>query len=109
LSIAERRAFEVSPDHKLVWQNAFRLRRLLLKQQCLRFENLVSEHQLGVESGSIASIEERLGKGWTDTEEAALGEGLPSYKEISREIDDIKSTAYSAQSERRFHAIVNAR
>jgi hypothetical protein len=74
-----------------VWQNAFRLQRLLIEQQCLRFENLVSNHQLGVASGSISSIEERLGKGWGETEEAALKESLPSYKEISPEIDDIKS------------------
>jgi hypothetical protein len=37
---------------------------LLINQQCLRFENLVGNHQLGVASRSIASSEERLDKGW---------------------------------------------
>jgi len=91
LGIAERRAIAVSPDHRLVWQNAFRLQHLLIKQQYLRFENLVVNHQLGEASRSIASIEERLGKGWAVTEEATLKESLPLYKEISSEIEDIKS------------------
>jgi hypothetical protein len=91
LGIAERRAIVVSPDHRLVWQNAFRLQHLLIKQQYLRFENLMVNHQLGEASRSIASIEERLGKGWAVTEEATLKESLPSYREISSEIEDIKS------------------
>jgi len=91
LGIAERRATVVSPDHRLVWQNAFRLQHLLIRQQYLRFEHLVANHQLGDASRSIASIEERLSKGWAVTEEAALEENLPSYKEISSEIEDIKS------------------
>jgi hypothetical protein len=90
LGIAERRAIVVSPDHRLVWQNAFRLQHLLIKQQYLRFEHLAN-HQLGEASRSIASIEERLGKGWAVTEEATLNESLPLYKEISSEIEDIKS------------------
>jgi hypothetical protein len=59
LGIAERRAIVVSPDHRLVWQNAFRLQHLLIQQQYLRFEHLVANHQLGDASRSIASIEER--------------------------------------------------
>jgi hypothetical protein len=64
----------VSPGHRLVWQNAFRLQHLLIKQQYFRFENL-----------------ERLGKGWAVTEEATLKESLPLYEQISSEIEDIKS------------------
>lgn len=74
-----------------MWQIAFRLQHLLIKQQYLRFENLVANHQLGEASRSIASIEERLGKGWAATEEATLKESLPLYKEISGEIEDMKS------------------
>jgi len=48
-------------------------------------------HQLGEASRSIASIEERLCKGWAVTEEATLKESLPLYREISSEIEDIKS------------------
>jgi hypothetical protein len=69
----------------------FRLQHLLIKQQYLRFEDLMVNHQLGEASRSIASIEERLGKGWAVTEEATLKESLPLYREISSEIEDIKS------------------
>lgn len=91
LGVAERRAIAVSPDHRLVWQNAFRLQHLLIEQQDLRFASLVANHQLGEASRSIASIEERLSKGWAVTEEANLKETLPLYKEISSEIEVIKS------------------
>src|SRR5260370_32187282 len=40
---------------------------------------------------SISGIKERLDKGWADTEESSLKNDLPSYREISREIDEIKS------------------
>jgi hypothetical protein len=91
LAIAERRAIAVLPDHGLMWQNVFRLQHLLVEQEHLRFENLVANHQLDEASRSIASIEERLSKGWAATEEATLKESLPSYREISTEIEDIKS------------------
>lgn len=91
LRVAERRAVEVTPEHSVVWQNAFRLQRLLVEQLCLRFEHLVGNQQLDLASESIARIEERLGSGWSEAEEAALKESLPSYKEISREIDAMKS------------------
>jgi hypothetical protein len=91
LDIAERRALDVSPDHGDEWQKAFMLQRLLIKQRCLRFEHLVRARQLDESSRSIASIEDRLDKGWADTEEAILKEIMPSYKEISREIDDVRS------------------
>jgi hypothetical protein len=92
LRIAERRALEVSPNYKLVWQNTFRLQHLLMKQQFFRFEYLLGNGQMGtVAARSISSIEERLDKGWADTEESSLKNDLPSYREISREIDEIKS------------------
>jgi hypothetical protein len=92
LNIAERRAIEVLPDYRLVWQNAYRLQNLLLSRTHLRFEYLKGNRQLdSVTSRSIASIEERLDKAWTVAEEAKLKERLPLYREISCEIDDIKS------------------
>ena len=92
LKIAERRAIEVLPDYRIVWQNAYRLQNLLLTRTHLRFEYLKGNRQLGsVTSRSIASIEERLDKAWTVTEEAKLRESLPLYREITCEIDDIKS------------------
>src|ERR1700678_304925 len=92
LNIAERCAIEVLPDYRIVWQNAYRLQNLLLTRTHLRFEYLKGNHQLDSEtSRSIASIEERLDKAWTVAEEAKLKERLPLYREISCEIDDIKS------------------
>jgi hypothetical protein len=92
LRIAERRALEVSPNYKLAWQNAFRLQHLLMKQRCFRFEYLLGNGQMDtLTATSISSLTERLDKGWTDTEEFTLKNDLPSYREISREIDEIKS------------------
>src|SRR5271163_1690238 len=71
LNIAEQRAFIVTPDYKLAWQNAFRLQRLLKEQQGLRFEIWFGRGDLDqVTCQSLDSIATRLDEGWTDEEEA---------------------------------------
>jgi hypothetical protein len=92
LRVAEGRALQVSPGHKLAWQNAFRSQHLLKRRQTLRFEYLYANDLFDdMTLRSLSSINERLDIGWTKAEESALKEGQPSYRDISREIEDIQS------------------
>jgi hypothetical protein len=92
LKIAEQRAFIVTPDYKLAWQNAFRLQRLLQEQRALRFEYWFGRGDIDQQAcQSLDCIATRLDEGWTHEEEATLAKNLPLYREISSEITDIKS------------------
>jgi hypothetical protein len=92
LKIAERRAIELSPERKLAWQTVFRLQRLLNERQASRFEYLFGRGKFdGVTWKSLSSITERLDKGWSEAEEADLKENVSSYRDASREIEDLQS------------------
>lgn len=92
LLIAEQRAFIVTPDFQAAWQIAFKLQRLLKEQQGLRFEYWFGCGDLPqVMCQSLDSIARRLDEGWTDEEEAGLTKNLAQYRDMSREIAEIKS------------------
>lgn len=94
LSIAEQRAIEVSPDHKVSWQNAFRFQRLSKRRQLIRFEYLLSKNMFDTDTfKSIASIEQRLDRGWGETEETSLRVSMSVYREIAEEIEAIAANA----------------
>lgn len=94
LNIAEQRAVEISPDHELAWQNAFRFQRLVKRRQVLRFEYLLSNNMFDAETfKSVAGIEERVERGWGEMEETALRTIMPAYSDIAREIKAIESNA----------------
>jgi hypothetical protein len=89
---AQQCADKGSPDRKRVLQRAIRLQLNLIDCQAMRFAHLLAQDTCDWTSlGSISSLNERLDQGWGKDEEADLIEGNSLYKDLVREIDDIKS------------------
>ena len=90
--ITEQRALAVSPDHKTALLNCFRLQDLLRERATLRFEFLIKTQSFNCAPyKSLDAISERLDTGWTEAEEGAIKESNAHYKDVSREIADIRS------------------
>jgi hypothetical protein len=87
LATSERCLQKGWPDRKIAIRNAIRLKILQGDLELLRFDYVV-RHQ-SVEPAackSLASIMDRLYKDWRDSEEVALKEENPNYRELMREL-----------------------
>jgi hypothetical protein len=91
-NVAARCATEGSPDQKVALQKAIRLQLVLIDRRASRFACLQKQDTFDwTHPGSIDSINERLDKGWGENEEASLLETNSFYRNIVREVEDIKA------------------
>jgi hypothetical protein len=87
-AVAERCLLKGWPDRKAAVQSMSRLGNLVSEIELLRFEYLMST--VPVDAAvlkSFACIFDRLHKGWRDSEEVALREKNPTYRDVSRELE----------------------
>jgi hypothetical protein len=90
--VAQQCADKGSPDRKHALQKAIKLQLNLIECQAMRFAYLIAQDTCDWTSlGSISSLNERLDQGWGKNEESDLLEANSLYKDVVREIDDIKS------------------
>jgi hypothetical protein len=74
-------------------QKAIRLQFLLIERQAARFTYLFARDTFSGDNPiSLDSALERLDRGWGNDEEGQLIEGNSSYRDLAREIEDIKSS-----------------
>ena len=81
------------PDRKAAVQSTTRLGNLVADIELLRFEYLMSA--VPVDATVLKSFDcifDRLYKGWRDSDEAALRERNPTYRDVSRELEAAEAT-----------------
>lgn len=106
LKIAEQRALKISPEQKYEWQILFKLQRLLSERQTARFEHLFGSNKSDrMTMRSLSSIEERIEKGWSASEEAGLKEKVRSYCDAAREIDDLRAKLVPGMTAKGWYAL----
>ena len=87
-AVAERCLLKGWPDRKAAIQSMLRLGNLVSEVELLRFEYLMST--VPVDAAVLKSFDcifERLYKDWRDSEEVALREKNPTYRDLSRELE----------------------
>jgi hypothetical protein len=88
---ARRCAVKGSPEQKTALRRAIRLQFLLIDRQTSRFAYLLKLDTFDwAHPGTIDSINQRLDQGWRENEEETLLNS-DSYRDIVREIEDIRS------------------
>lgn len=91
--IAERCLLKGWPDRKTAIQSTSRLGTLVAETEWLRFEYLMSAGPFDAAVlKSFACIFDRLDKGWGDSEELALRDKNPTYRDVSRELEAANAT-----------------
>jgi hypothetical protein len=92
-AIAERCLLKGWPDRKAAVQSTSRLGDLVSEIELLRFEYLMNAVPIDVTVlKSFACIFDRLYKGWGESEEIALREKDPTYRDLSRELEAAEAT-----------------
>jgi hypothetical protein len=92
-SVAERCLLKGWPDRKAAIQTTSRLGKLVSESELLRFEYLMSAVPVDATVlKSFACIFDRIYKGWRDSEEVALREKNPTYRDVSRELEAAEAT-----------------
>lgn len=92
-ALAERCLLKGWPDRKAAVQSTSRLGDLVSEIELLRFEHLMSAVSVDAATlKSFACIFDRLYKGWRDSEEVALRERNPTYRDVSRELEVAEAT-----------------
>jgi hypothetical protein len=92
-AVAERCLLKGWPDRKAAVKSMSRLGDLVTEIELLRFEYLMSAVPVHATTlKSFACIFDRLHKGWRDTEEVALREKDPTYRDVSRELEAAEAT-----------------
>lgn len=77
------------PDRKRELDVAFELQLLLSSQREMRFAYLMTGGVIQYErQSSLLKLSERLGRGWSDTEEAAFTESASDYEKLERDIQE---------------------
>lgn len=91
--VAQRCATQGSPDQKVALQKAIRLQLVLIDRKASRFAYLLAGDNTfnWAHPGSIDSINQRLDQGWGEKEEASLLDTNSLYRDIVREVENIKS------------------
>ena len=92
-AVAERCLLKGWPDRKAAVQCTSRLGDLVAKIELLRFEYLMSAVPVDAMAlKSFTCIFDRLYKGWQDSDEVALREENPTYRDVSRELEAAEAT-----------------
>ena len=91
LTLAETLSTKEWPDRKLVLQNAFKLQRLYIDREPLRFEYLLGGAEPDIVFwSSFSRIWDRLVKDWHENEEADLKKSNAIYGDLFRKIEDLQ-------------------
>jgi hypothetical protein len=106
LTLAETCSTKEWPDRKHVLLNVFRLQILYNEREALRFEYLLGSNASDIVTRkSLSGINERLLKDWSEAEEAGLKASNSTYRDVSREIDDLEGKTDSLTLDEPFQAL----
>jgi hypothetical protein len=105
-ALTEQAALKVSRDRRQEMHTAFKLQSVFLERSSQRFKYLFSIGGFNpANQRSLSSVDARINAEWSESEETDLKSKSRSYKDVEREIDNLKGKLNSFELDDVFQAL----